>query len=175
MANTKTAKENIKINERNRKRNLHYKTQLKSAIKRAKTAIVEKAEDRANIVFDTLQTIAKVAAKGIISKPTANRKKSSIHKALAKSLDGAGLPKRGESAKANTPKATSKKASTEKKADAKTASDTKEKKESKPATKKVTTSKAKTEKSESAAAKDVKETTKKDAKPKTAASAKKDK
>lgn len=119
MANTKTAKENIKINERNRRRNLHYKTLLKSAIKRAKDAVSSKDDNRANIVFDTLKTIAKIAAKGIISKPTANRKKSTIHKALASSLEGSDLPKRSDdkkSKKAAPKKAAAKK--TTKKADA---------------------------------------------------------
>ena len=68
MANTKTAKENILINERNRVRNLHYKTKLKSALKKANSAIEEKAEDRADIVKETLKTIDKSVTKGIIHK-----------------------------------------------------------------------------------------------------------
>ena len=76
MANTKTAKENILINERNRVRNLHYKTKLNSALKKANSAIEEKAEDRADIVKETLKTIDKSVTKGIIHKNKAARKKS---------------------------------------------------------------------------------------------------
>ncbi|MFC1753783.1 30S ribosomal protein S20 [Thermoproteota archaeon] len=84
MANTKTAKENIKINERNRQRNLHFRTKMKTFVKKAQTALQTKAENCEQIVKETLIILDKTVTKGIIHKNTAARKKSALCKALSK-------------------------------------------------------------------------------------------
>ena len=86
MANTKTAKENILINERNRQRNVHYRTRMRTYIRRALEAIESKEDSRESIVRDCLKIIDKTAAKGIIKKKTASRKKSRISLKLNQSL-----------------------------------------------------------------------------------------
>ncbi|MFC1771389.1 30S ribosomal protein S20 [Candidatus Margulisiibacteriota bacterium] len=86
MVNTKTAKENIKINKRNRLRNLHFKSKMKTFLKKAIKAIEEKQDQRADLVKETLKIIDQTASKGIIKKTTAARKKSRLHKALNKTI-----------------------------------------------------------------------------------------
>ena len=85
MANTKTAKENIKITERNRLRNQQYKNRIKTFLKKAYKAIDEKAENQAETIKETLKIIDKTASKGVIKKTTAARKKSRLTLALNKS------------------------------------------------------------------------------------------
>jgi small subunit ribosomal protein S20 len=82
MANTKTAKANIKINERNRKRNVHLRSVLRTASKKALTAIEENAKTKSETVKDCLQTIDKSVTKGILHKNTAARSKSRLMKKL---------------------------------------------------------------------------------------------
>jgi small subunit ribosomal protein S20 len=86
MANLKSSKKNILINERNHKRNLHFKSKMKNLIKKAINAIEEKLEDRVTILQETLKVIDKTASKGIIKKGTAARKKSRLTIALNRSL-----------------------------------------------------------------------------------------
>ena len=86
MANTKTAKENILINKRNRARNVHFKTRMRNALKKARVAIETKAEKRQEITRLTLQIIDKTVSKGIIKKKTASRTKSRLALLLNKSL-----------------------------------------------------------------------------------------
>lgn len=85
MANTKTAKENIKISKRNHDRNQDAKSKVKTALKAANTAISEKAENREEVVKTTLRIIDKTVSKGIIHKKAAARRKSSIAKKLNES------------------------------------------------------------------------------------------
>jgi small subunit ribosomal protein S20 len=86
MANTKSAKKNILINQRNRARNVHFKSKMKTFIKKALEAIEAKTEERQKIVADAMQIIDKTSGKGIIHKKTASRKKSRLAIALNKSL-----------------------------------------------------------------------------------------
>ena len=84
MANLKASKADILVNERNHTRNLHFKSRMKTYIKKALLAIKNKTEDRASIVKEVLRIIDKTASKGIIKKETASRKKSRIATALNK-------------------------------------------------------------------------------------------
>ncbi len=86
MANTKTAKENILITRRNAKRNLHYKTRMKTLVKKALLAVESGAEDREKIVREALRNIDKTVSKGVVKKSTAARKKSRLAIRLHKSL-----------------------------------------------------------------------------------------
>jgi len=86
MANTKTAKANIKVNKRNYLRNLHFKSKLKTFLKKAVAALQTKADDRGEVIREALRVIDKTASKGVISKPAAARKKSKLTIALNKTL-----------------------------------------------------------------------------------------
>lgn len=77
MANTKSAKKQIKINERNRLRNLYYKTRMKGALKNARQAIINTEvpdEDAAKALREAQRTIYRTASKGVIHKNTASRR-----------------------------------------------------------------------------------------------------
>ena len=82
MANNKSSKKNILISERNRQRNLKYKTLVKSVIKRALTAISENTEGKAEIVKNAMRTIDKTVTKGVTHKKAAARRKSRLARAL---------------------------------------------------------------------------------------------
>lgn len=92
MANTKSAKKAILINERNRKRNRKFLSRLRSFIKKAHLAIEEleslncDKEKSIKAVQESLKIIDKTVSKGIIHKNKASRKKSSIAKALSLAL-----------------------------------------------------------------------------------------
>ena len=77
MANTKSAKKQIKINERNRLRNLRYRTRMKSALKKARATITASEfsdADASGALLEAQRTIYKTASKGVIHKNTASRK-----------------------------------------------------------------------------------------------------
>ena len=84
MANTKSAKRDIKVNIRNRKRNVAVKTKMKTSIKKAISAISSQAEDQVVILRDALKTLDKTVSKGVIHKNTAARKKSRLVKSANK-------------------------------------------------------------------------------------------
>ncbi len=81
MPNTKTAKKQLKINIRNRKRNQHYKTRMKNVIKAFRTSI--EASDDPDEVREKLYYAQKIiyitASKGVIKKGTAARKVSRLY------------------------------------------------------------------------------------------------
>jgi small subunit ribosomal protein S20 len=85
MANIKSAKKDIITNERNRKRNSHYISRVKTFVKKAQIAIESKADNRAELVATALKIIDKTVGKGILHKKTAARKKSRLALALNQS------------------------------------------------------------------------------------------
>ena len=86
MANIKASKKDILVNARNKKRNQHFRSKIKTMIKKAQTAIVAKAEDCEKLVRAALRSIDKNVTKGVIKKQTAARKKSRLARALNKAL-----------------------------------------------------------------------------------------
>ena len=84
MANTKTAKENIKINRRNTERNRQYKSRLKTALTRAYDAVSETSElapeEKTTRVRFALRLLDKLVSKGILKKKASSRKKSQLAK-----------------------------------------------------------------------------------------------
>ncbi len=80
MANTKTAKKQLLITRRNHLRNVHYKTMLKTAIKRARTVISSASDSAAaqDALNFAVKSLYKTASKGIIKKQTASRRVSRI-------------------------------------------------------------------------------------------------
>ncbi len=86
MANTKTAKANILVNERNRQRNVNFKSRMRTWFRKALTAITAKSEDRESVARQALRIIDKTFSKGIIKRNTAARQKSRLAKALVASM-----------------------------------------------------------------------------------------
>ena len=114
MANTKTAKENILINERNLKRNLLVRSGMRTRIKQAREAIDAGAENCESIVKLALVTIDKSVSKGVSHKNYAARNKSKLVKLFNKGGSASAAKtasKRKKSTKAST-KSTSKSTAT---------------------------------------------------------------
>lgn len=83
MANTKSAKKAILVQERRRVRNQMVKTRVRSSFKKANQAVAgNESEQAANDVKAAVSEIDKAVAKGIIHKNTAARKKSRLMKKL---------------------------------------------------------------------------------------------
>lgn len=84
MANTKTAKQQLKVSERNRVRNQHYRTVLKTALKRAQAAIAEgsdKAEAQQAVSY-AIKTLHRSATRRFIKRQNASRRASRLQQAL---------------------------------------------------------------------------------------------
>lgn len=82
MPNIKSAKKRVKVISAKTMQNKVFNTQLKTQIKKANTAIENKAEDKAEVVRVTVKKIDQATAKGILHKNTAARKKSALIKKL---------------------------------------------------------------------------------------------
>lgn len=83
MANTKSAKKAIKVQERRRTRNNVIKTRVRTSFKKANKAVAgDEASEAKDSVVAAISEIDKAVAKGIIHKNTAARKKSRLMKKL---------------------------------------------------------------------------------------------
>ncbi|MCL2106905.1 MAG: 30S ribosomal protein S20 [Oscillospiraceae bacterium] len=79
MANIKQAKKRVQINEAKAARNKSHKTALKTALKKAQNA---GAADRNELVQAAIKKVDQAAARGLIHKNNAARKKSALTKLL---------------------------------------------------------------------------------------------
>ena len=86
MPNIKSAKKRVRIIEAKTARNKALKSNLKTMIKKADAAIASSAEDKEAAVRLAVKRIDPAAAKGLLHKNTAARRKA----ALAKKLNAAG-------------------------------------------------------------------------------------
>ena len=85
MANIKSAKKRVLIAEANRKRNLAFKSTIKTSVKKAlELANGEDKEALNNAVSKVYQLCDKAVVKGILHKNTAARKKSRLTLAVKK-------------------------------------------------------------------------------------------
>lgn len=84
MANIKSAKKRIKVNQTKAANNKSRNTALKTAIKKANAAIESKAENRDELVKDAIKKIDQAASKNLIHKNCASRKKSNLANKLNK-------------------------------------------------------------------------------------------
>lgn len=85
MANTKTAKKMIKVSRKKTLRNASAKSALKTVIRKTTESIDAKQGDEAKEKLrKASSTLDKTAAKGIIHKNKASRKKSRLAKKLNK-------------------------------------------------------------------------------------------
>ncbi len=82
MPNTKSAKKDLLIHERNRLRNQSVKSKLKTLRTKALAAITTDAAASVDKVKLALKEIDSAATKGIIHKNTAARRKSRLMKRL---------------------------------------------------------------------------------------------
>ena len=82
MANIKASKKDIITNKRNHDRNVHFKSKMKTAVKKATGSISAQAEDAEAKTRIATKTIDKLVSKGVLHKRTAARKKSQLMKAF---------------------------------------------------------------------------------------------
>lgn len=83
MANIKSSKKRAKTNEKRRLRNRMRKTNMKNNIKKFYAAVETGDKAEAQKAFDyAVKRIDQAAAKNVIHKNKANRKKSQLSKAL---------------------------------------------------------------------------------------------
>jgi small subunit ribosomal protein S20 len=80
LANTRSAKKRIRQNERRRIRNRGVRSQVRSAVKTARST--EGAEMRTSIA-EGIRILDKAVSKGVLHRNTAARKKSALARRLA--------------------------------------------------------------------------------------------
>ena len=78
MPNIKSAKKRVLVAEVNAARNKSYRSALKTAIKKANTAIENNDAQKAEYVKVAVKKIDQATAKGILHKNTAARNKSAL-------------------------------------------------------------------------------------------------
>ena len=82
MPNIKSAKKRVKVIATKTAQNRALNSALKTQIKKANSAIESNAADKADAVRVAVKKIDQAAAKGILHKNTAARKKSALEKKL---------------------------------------------------------------------------------------------
>ena len=82
MPNIKSAKKRVKVIAAKTARNKTFTSAMKTDIKKANAAIENNAADKEQAVRVAIKKIDKAAAKGIIKKNTASRRKSSLARKL---------------------------------------------------------------------------------------------
>ena len=84
MPNIKSALKRVKVSEKKNLRNRIVKSKVKTAIKKFETEVAVNAANAGAQYSVTTSAIDKAAAKGILHRNTANRKKARLAKQLAK-------------------------------------------------------------------------------------------
>lgn len=84
MANIKSAKKRVKVNETKAANNKARNSALKTAIKKANAAIEANAEDKEAVVKEAIKKIDQAASHNLIHKNCASRKKSNLASKLNK-------------------------------------------------------------------------------------------
>ena len=84
MPNIKSAKKRVKVSEKKNLRNRMVKTGVKTSVKKFYAALTEGAQPAGAQLSSTTSAIDKAAAKGVMHKNTANRKKARLALALQK-------------------------------------------------------------------------------------------
>ena len=78
MANIKSAKKRVKIIATKTLKNKSTKSNLKTVLKNAELALEKKSDNRAEVVKLAIKKVDQAAAKGLLHKNLASRKKSSL-------------------------------------------------------------------------------------------------
>ena len=84
MANIKSAKKRVKVNQKKAMLNKSRNSALKTAIKKANAAIENNAENKDEVVKAAVKKIDQAASKNLIHKNCAARKKSNLAKKMNK-------------------------------------------------------------------------------------------
>ena len=84
LANTASAKKRIRQNEKRRLQNKLIRTRARTFVKRARTAVDASEEGAAQAVQEAIRELDRAAAKGVIHRRNASRRKSRLMKQLAK-------------------------------------------------------------------------------------------
>ncbi len=84
MATTKSAEKRIRVNESKRARNAAHRSALKSTIKKYEAALANDPANAPTHLQKAARALDQAAAKGLIHKNAAARKKSRMTKNLAK-------------------------------------------------------------------------------------------
>ncbi len=84
MPNIKSAIKRVKVNDKKNLRNRMVKSKVKTAIKKFDAELVANTANAGAQYCATTSAIDKAAAKGILHKNAANRKKARLAKKLAK-------------------------------------------------------------------------------------------
>lgn len=82
MPNIKSAKKRVKVAAAKTAQNKAFKSALRTEIKKAGVAVESNAADKEQAVRVAIKKIDQAAAKGILKKNTASRKKSSLARKL---------------------------------------------------------------------------------------------
>ncbi len=83
MANTRSAKKRIRQTARRRATNRTVRTRARSAVKLAKTALESSDSSAEKVVGEAISELDRAAAKGVIHKNNAARRKRRLAKRLA--------------------------------------------------------------------------------------------
>ena len=87
MANIKSAKKRILTAERNREKNVAFKSSIKTAVKKALVLAQAKDQEALDSALSNVYKLCdKAVSKGVLHKNTASRKKSRLTKAINKLL-----------------------------------------------------------------------------------------
>lgn len=85
MANIKSAKKRILVNQKKAERNKSIRSAVKTSVKRVEAAIAEGNKEAAGAaLLETISAIDKAATKGVYHKNNASRKVSRLTKAVNK-------------------------------------------------------------------------------------------
>ena len=83
MANYKSSKKRIRVNERNHQRNVMIRSRVKTATKKVYTALESKeSENINNLVLKAVSELDKAGSKGVLHKNTIARRKSRMMKRI---------------------------------------------------------------------------------------------
>ncbi len=93
MANTRSAEKRNRQAQKRRQRNLHFRTGVKSAVKKVRDAVLKGDGGIAKqALLDAARVLDKAASKGVLHKNAASRKISRLAKAGAKAAAPAQKP-----------------------------------------------------------------------------------
>ena len=92
MPNIKSSKKDLRRSRRRAIRNADIRSGVKTAVKKARTAVAAKAEEAVAATRGAQQLLDRAATKGAVHKRSAARRKSRLAKALRKVQPGSPPP-----------------------------------------------------------------------------------
>jgi small subunit ribosomal protein S20 len=87
LPNIKSAVKRVKVNAKKNLRNRMVKSSVKTTIKKFDTAVISDVQQAPALLNASFSALDKAAAKGVIHKNAANRKKARLAKRLAKAAN----------------------------------------------------------------------------------------